>query len=167
MSRRFFRAFAVVSCLLLLFAAFGCSDDNGYDTTGGGGGPGGSTGGNGDDAGDVADDTEDDIEDDVYQLCEYEPSATPTDPTKPCCFDDEDCWDSNVANAGDMYCYYAECTEGGEGTCRVPPSTEQHCWDDYDCPEGYECPYEDNPDAFQCDQPQMHETPATCVEIED
>ena len=167
MLARFRPSYWLVALAALTLVLAGCpQDDIDRDPTGGGGGvPGGSASNNDTDAddGDVDQDAED-VDDVVDELCEYEPSSQSTDPTKPCCFDHEDCWDSNIANSEDMYCYYPTCEEDGEGTCRFPPGTEMQCWDDLDCPEGYRCPHEDNADQFSCHEPQLIETPATCVE---
>lgn len=167
-----FRSLAVLTCLFFVFAAPACSDDDERDFTPGGGDvPGGSQSGDDPDAGDDAGD--DDVEDDAGDAGELDPSCDlevqgeSTDTSRPCCFDDQDCHDSNAPGAGDMRCYYSVCEEGGEGTCRIAPESEQHCWDDLDCPEGYRCPLEQQADAFACGQPQHIETWTTCVEIDD
>jgi len=158
---------------ILAFAVAGCTETEPRDPRGGDGpaprvGEQSSSNGNDDeDAGNDADtDDADDTGDagDAAEQCDEDPNSQPVDPRFPCCFDDQDCRDTDIANADSMHCYYATCTEGGDGSCRVPPSGTYECWDDYDCPEGYICPHEQQADAFGCRDPQTVETPATCIE---
>lgn len=123
----------------------------------------GSTNGNGDDP-DAGDDTDTDAEGDTDVFaCEHEPSDFPADPTRPCCFDDRDCWDSDAPQADEMYCYHADCEGGLQGVCRVPPAQEGECWDKYDCLEGQICPYEMDPDNLDCEL-HTHEVPHLCTD---
>ncbi len=164
----------LIAISILAFVAIGCTESDPRDIDGGSGsstniGGGGSSTGNdgdndGEDAGNDADADDTDDTGDVPEQCEQEPNSQPVDPRFPCCFDDQDCRDTNLPNADSMHCYYATCTDGGDGSCRVPPSGTHQCWDDHDCPDGYRCPHEQQADAFDCRDPRTIETPATCVE---
>lgn len=160
--------FVVLTFVFALAAASCSSDDNGYDNLGEGGGgaiPGSGSAG-GDDAGTDADrvdaaDAGNDV-DAGDEVCDEEITATTTDPRFPCCYEDRDCQESGRPGADDMRCYYASCTEDGEGTCRIPPTGDQQCWSNDDCPEDMYCPHEQNDDAFSCRTPNHVESPATC-----
>ena len=160
---------AVLFCLALIFSLLACSDDPEPRDPDGNGGPGIGGGATpDDDAGlqDPADaDTGDDVDDgDAGQLCELLPTDAHSDFRFPCCFEDEDCHESDAPNAELMVCYNATCEEGGEGTCRVPPTEEGRCWADSDCPEGQRCPFGNLYEQYRCTNPNIQEIPRTCID---
>ena len=150
-----------IAALALVLALGGCTDDNEpRDGTGGGPSEPKPTSSGDDDAG-TDGDVGNDVGDDAGGAdCELEPSSQPSDPRFPCCYETQECRDSNVTGSDSMHCYYAECTEGGQGVCRRIPNEEMRCWDDLDCPEGYRCTI----DHLACDEPTMHESPGNCLE---
>lgn len=165
----------LILVVALSFAIAGCTDDDESDPRdphSGGGGSGSTSGGNDDepdigvDVGDAAND-QDVRDDDVDAICTLEPQVPQGDARFPCCFTTEDCRESSVPQADSMICYQASCTEGGEGTCRVPPQQELQCWDDYDCPAGYECPHDMTTIPYRCQDPTVQEVPPFCVEVDD
>lgn len=163
---------SLIVLVAFVLALTGCSDDDEptpRDPHSGGGSQGSTTGPNGDEADigfdartDVGADVEDD--DDVIGVCELEPQVMAGDPRFPCCFTVEDCRESGVPQAESMVCYQARCEEGGEGTCRVPPTQQMRCWDDLDCPDGYTCPHDETSMPYRCQDPTIQEEPPFCVE---
>lgn len=156
-------AITLVAAILLLSS--GCTEDDEppRDPSGGTGGTGG-VGSSNDGDPDAGEDTGADTDEDVGTACELVPSDQPGDERFPCCFTDRDCWESGAQFADQMRCYYAECTEGGEGTCRIPPQTDTECWSDRDCPDDHHCPWEQFADDFHCEEPTFMETPEICTE---
>lgn len=164
---RSLRVFATVfTALFLMFA--GCTDDDpdSRPAAGGTGGTGG-TGSSNDDSADAdgdTSDTSDDADEDVLTSCDLEPSDQPGDARYPCCHTDLDCKNSDADRADEMVCYYSECTEGGQGTCRVPPEVDGECWSNRDCSGDQVCPWEQYSEDFDCEEPLIMETPEICTD---
>lgn len=159
---------AIVSTAWWVGFGTACSDDDPDPRvspgTGGGNHSGGSSIGTNDsdpDAGDDAGDVEQDSDVDEF-ACDLQPDDDAADPARPCCFDDSDCWESDAPGAEQMLCYHADCDGGYQGVCRHPPEHPDDCWSDWDCEQGYICPYQDNPDNLDCTIPHQ-EVPDVCV----
>ncbi len=157
-----------VTLVFFLACATGCSDDREPLPNLPGGGssnapPGGGTSANGSDP-DAGDDAGDDVGEEPGPVeCDLEPSDLSADPTRPCCFDDNDCWQSDAPQADQMFCYHSDCDEGLQGVCRVPPDSVEECWDLWDCPEGQICPYEMEPSNLDCED-FSQEFPDICID---
>ena len=115
----------------------------------------------GDDFDDEEPDGSDEEDDGVY--CDLVPDDEPGDERYPCCFSDADCQDSDVADSELMYCYYADCANAIQGVCRIAPTHIDDCYDDLDCPVGETCPYEQEPELFDCTEPTLVESPSMCI----
>ena len=164
------RALITILLIALLggaLVACGSDDDRppvrGGGTTSGGTSSGGNGANNQDDPNnqDAPNNQDDPNDQDDPQSCDLQPSQLHVDERFPCCFSDDDCRASDSPFADQLICFRASCTEGGEGTCRLPLEPGE-CWKDSHCPEDQVCPYEDLADLFQCTE-NILEQPEFCV----